>query len=492
MNSFFDGRHAGTDSNSPAQGRKVFHLFRVWATLRGPRTRLRRNVTYPTFTEWRQEWNSRPRQVRFLSQTPYIPNTLPRSKNWWGAQALFYGFKYTKATTIAQVRAQIEDALRDKNKGLRVPQDILDLEYKYNKEFRELNAQVRDKAGMGGKRKREADAVVPKPSKSKAAEVAPAPKRAKTKVELTPDGIPTKKPRIKQADTPVEAPKPRTKQTAKKTPRAVEEPQMDWMDVDVKPDLPKPRTKQTAKRTAQPADTFSGMDVDVKPDMPKARTKQTARKTTQPADDSDFDETHAPSTKTTARRTTPAPIASSSMGEPAPAPRTKQTARRGRPFPVHPTLVGRAPARSAAPRTDGISGAWDIDCPAISDQWDYMDDLTLNIVGRGATLEGEFDLGIIRGLLRCGNVEQRGPSGAYAAVQWAGQQEDGPVYPLNAGQSGYIKFTGDRLKGKLNNVPACGDVEFEGRWVGGAGPIMASWEDYNEDAYERANRNRWH
>ncbi|KAJ7778748.1 hypothetical protein DFH07DRAFT_795838 [Mycena maculata] len=438
-----------------------------------------------------------------------------RPKAWWGAQALFYGFKYTKTMTIAHVRAQIEDALRDKNKGLHVPQNILDLEYKHNKEFRELNAQVRDKAGMGGKRKREAEAgvVVPKASKSKCAE-----KSTKAKAEPT---APSKKPRIKEAGTvlPAEAaPKPRTKQTAKKTTRVVE-PQMDWMDVDVKPDVPKPRTKQTAKRTVQPVDAPSWMDVDIKPlpadapkprtkqiarkttqpvdipdrwdvdvklppaDVPKARTKQIARKTMQPIDDSVLDEAYP---KTIARRIAPAPaaaFASSSM--PAPPVRTKQTARRGRPFPS-------PPARSSGPRTDGVSGTWAIDCPAISSQWDYMEDFTLNIVGRGATLEGEFELGLISGLLRCDRVEQRGPGGAYAAVRWAGQENEGPVCTPDAGRSGYIKFTGDRLKGKLNNVPACGDVDFEGQWVGAAGRIMASWDAYDEDAYERANRNRWH
>ncbi|KAJ7118958.1 hypothetical protein C8R44DRAFT_789738 [Mycena epipterygia] len=438
--------------------------------------------------------------------------------------------------TISQVRAQIEDALRDKNKGLRVPQNILDLEYKYNKEFRELNAQVRDKTGMGAKRKREADPVAPKASKSKSADVAaPAPKRAataKTKAEPTPDVVPAKKPRIKQADE--EAPIPRTKQTAKKTVKPAEDSQMEvdvkpvpkprtkqtakktvWpaedfqMDVDVKP-IPKPRTKQTVKKTAQLADDFP-TDVDVKPrieEQPKPRTKQTARKTVQPEDDlrmdadvkpkprtkqtarktvqleDDLEEPHAPRTKTTAKRSVPPPVASSSS-IPDPPPRAKQTARRGRPFPS-------PPARSTAPRLDSVSGVWAIECSAISDEWDYMGSFTLNIVGRGATLEGEFELGIIRGLLRCDRVEQRGPNGAYAAVHWAGQENEGPVCPPNARQSGYIKFTGDKLKGKLNNVPACGDVDFEGKWLGGAGPIMAGWDDYNEDAYERANRNRWH
>ncbi|KAJ7494428.1 hypothetical protein B0H11DRAFT_2190704 [Mycena galericulata] len=422
-----------------------------------------------------------------------------RSKAWWGAQALFYGFKYTKTMTIAQVRAQIEDALRDKNKGLRVPQNILDLEYKYNKEFRELNAQVRDKAGMGVKRKREADTVVPKTTKSKSADVSPAPKRTqstKTKVETsTPDSVPTKKPRIKEGDNAGETAKPRTKQTAKKTTRATEEPQMDWMEVDVKLRIPnpgpKPRTKQTAKRTAPPADAASWMNVDIKPppsqDVPKPRTKQTARKTMHPADESDIDEMHAPRTKMTTRRTAPVEALASSSSMPQPAARTKQTARRGRPFPA-------PPARSSGPRTDAISGMWAIDCPAISDQWVWMQDFTLNIVAHGAsaTLEGEFELGIISGLLRCARVEQRGANGAYAAVQWAGQENDGPVCPPNPGQSGYIKFTGDRHRGKLNNVPACGDVEFEGQWVGDAGRIVASWDNYDEDAYERANTNRWH
>ncbi len=166
------------------------------------------------------------------------------------------------------------------------------------------------------------------------------------------------------------------------------------------------------------------MDVDVKPppsqDVPKPRTKQTARKTMPPADESDIDEMHAPRTKTTARRTAPVAALASSSSMPQPAARPKQTARRGRPFPA-------PPARSSGPRTDAISGVWAIECPAISDQWDWMEDFTLNIVAHSAsaTLEGEFELGIISGLLRCARVEQRGASGAYAAVQWAGQENEG-------------------------------------------------------------------
>ncbi|KAJ7765798.1 hypothetical protein B0H16DRAFT_402647 [Mycena metata] len=408
-----------------------------------------------------------------------------RSKAWWGGQALFYGLKYTKTMNISQVRAQLENALRDKT--LRVPQSILDLEYQYNKEFRELNAQVRDKAGLGTKRKREADPVAPKAAKSKAAgAVVPAAPRAATKTKAEPS---PKKPRTKKTnDDPVaveEAAKPRPKQTAKKLTPAARPQQMDWMEVDVKPvvEAPKPRTKQTARKTTQPAnDQWMAMDEDVKP-----RTKQTARKTMK-EEEFDEDDLYGMRTKTTAGRSVPVPAgpvaSSSSMPMPAPPVGAKQTARRGVPFPA-------PPARSTAPRLDSISGYWSIDCPAISNEWDYMDNFSLNIIGRGTTLEGEFELGIISGLLRSDRVEQRGPGGAYAAVYWSGQENDGPVCTPNQGRSGYIKFTGDKLKGKLNNVPACGDVEFEGQWVGGATQIRATWDDYNEDAYERANRNRW-
>ncbi|KAJ6546792.1 hypothetical protein B0H19DRAFT_1265790 [Mycena capillaripes] len=379
-----------------------------------------------------------------------------RSKAWWGAQALFYGFKYTKTMTISQVRAQLEDALRDKNKGLRVPQSIMDLEYKYNKEFRELNAEVRNKAGMGTKRKQEADPVLPKATKSKSAD-GPS---VKTTAKPFPDAVPRKKPRIRQTDyvsvpaelpkprirqtdyvsVPAELPKPRTKQTAKK---ATGVQQMDWMEVDMNPqpsDAPKPRTKQTARKTTQPGGAQS-IDIDVKPrtkqtakkttqstgDQPidvdvKPRTKQTGRKTVKLEDDfDDLVEPHAPGTKTTARWTEPVPAdaVASSSSVPAPAGRPKQTARRGKPFPA-------PPARSSAPRTDSVSGYWAIDCPAISGEWDYTD-FSLIVIGRGTSLEGEFELGIISGLLRSDRVEQRGPNGAYAAVVWARQDNQGLV-----------------------------------------------------------------
>ncbi|KAJ7215298.1 hypothetical protein B0H12DRAFT_1329579 [Mycena haematopus] len=467
-----------------------------------------------------------------------------RSKAWWGAQALFYGFKYVKTMTIPQVRAQLEDALRDKNKGLRVPQSILDLEYKYNKEFRELNAQVRDKAGMGTKRKREPDPpVLPKATKSKSAQAEPAsdagPKKKSRVKQTDDDSVPVEpaKPRAKQTakkstvaaedhqmpswgmdlkPQPTEAPKPRTKQTARKTTQPSEQQLSGmWWDEDVKPqqvESPKPRTKQTARKTTQ-QDPGVWWDEDVKPELveaPKSRTKQTARKTTQPGNQMDVDvkprtkqtarktvkvenfddleEPHAPRTKTTARRTMPVVMdaVASSSTMPDPPVRAKQTARRGNPF-------ASPPARSSGPRTDVVSGHWSISCPTISQEWDYMGDFHMNIIRRGTTLLGEFELGIISGMLRCDRVEERGPNGAYAAVHWAGQENDGPVCTPNAGRSGYIKFTGDKLKGKLNNVPACGSegVEFEGQWEAGARQINASWDDYDEDAYERANRGRW-
>ncbi|KAJ7611687.1 hypothetical protein FB45DRAFT_940676 [Roridomyces roridus] len=423
-----------------------------------------------------------------------------RAKTWWGAQALFYGFKYTKSMTITQVRAQIEDALRDKNKGLRVPQDILDLEYKYNKEFRELNAQVRDKAGLGGKgkRKREDDAAPPKASKSK------------SKAEAT---SPAKKPRTKSPPPPTDAPKSRPKQTARKTtggskdvvasnvpkprikkqtvPPPAENPFYQML-VDPKPEVP---AKQTAKRAAAPtADTFDfKMDVDIKPstDTAKSRPKQTARKTTKGAVDDDAMDVDVVKpdvakarTKQTARKTTGggAPKAGPSSLPAAAAPRTKQSAKRG------------GASQSTAPRTDIVSGTWALDCPAISNGWDFIDpsSLTLNVIGRGNALEGEFDLGLVQGLLRSTRVEERGPDGAYATVHWAGEEHEGPICTPRADRSGYIKFTGDRLKGKLNYVNGVGDVEFEGRWVGGARLISARWEDYSEEAYEHANRARWH
>ncbi|KAJ7221602.1 hypothetical protein GGX14DRAFT_670423, partial [Mycena pura] len=411
-----------------------------------------------------------------------------RSKAWWGAQALFYGFKYTKTMTIAQVRAQLEDALRDKNKGLRVPQHILDTEYKHNKEFRELNAQVRDKAGMGGKRKyKDSDTVAPKTIKAKS--VAPFNAGLDTS-----EGSPKKKPRVKQTDSNgLEVPRP--KQTAKKPSVPTQKQQQkDWVDVGVKAQASEApsRTKQTGRKTpsATPQEQpmhWLHMDVDVKLDLSKPRTKQTARKTTRPAaaDDSNLDE---PRAEMIAKRSVPLPVAPlvSSSSIAGHSGRPKQTARRG----GAPAFM--PPARSTGLRTDNVSGFWIISCPFITEEWGH-NDLSINIVGRGSTLEGEFEFGIVRGLLRCDQVELRGPNGAYAAVYWAGKENDGPVLTPSREKSGYIKFTGDRLKGKLNSAPACGasGVDFEGQWVGGADPIVARWDDYNEDAYERANRARW-
>ncbi|CAK5279143.1 unnamed protein product [Mycena citricolor] len=348
-----------------------------------------------------------------------------RPKAWWGAQSLFYGMKYTKTMTIAQLRAQLEDALRDKKTALRVPQSLLDLEYQSNKEFRELNAQVRDKAGMGagagtgagGKRKRattDESGATEKTTKSAASQ---------------------KKPRLQKAEAaPVPKTKPRTKQTAKKS----------TMDVVPAPSSSKPAPKQTAANSTSAYDIegFEPMDVDVEPMV--QQTKQTARKSTG-----------------------------------------------GRPPALHPS---RSRNTKRQPRADSVSGHWFIRCPFITESWGH-DDLSVNIVQTGASLLGEFDFGVIRGLIRSERVEPRGANGAYVALLWAGKTGegyDGGISPPNPTRSGYIKFTGDHLKGQMNSVPACGNsLEFDGQWVGPGVGITSNWGDYSQDAYERANRSRW-
>nr|GAT56509.1 predicted protein [Mycena chlorophos] len=389
-----------------------------------------------------------------------------RPKAWWGAQSLFYGLKHTKTMTITQLRAQLEDALRaNKGKGsLRVPQDILDLEHRSNQEFRELNAQVRDKTGLGGGKTEAA-----KTKKRKLEDDAPK-EKGKGKEKAVEDvGGPQKKQRTKKtdADIPAATGKPRVKH-APAAPKATP-------PAEVKPAATRP--KQTARKgTGVPAH---------KPAAAPKRSVQTARKKTGgvppklpsaafdwlriPNDYDDDDEEYT---------------------KPGPS-HTKQTAPGG--------------PRSAqlARRTDATSGTWIISCPYINQHWsqyDYMQ-FTFNIVtrktGQGknkkstSSLECEFELGIFHGLMRSTRVEAR-PDGAYVTLEWAGKEEDGPVICPEMGQTGYIKFAGDKLKGRINEVPLCGDhLDFEGEWHGVEEPIERRWDDFSPEAYERANRARW-
>ncbi|KAF7294616.1 hypothetical protein MIND_00998200 [Mycena indigotica] len=335
-----------------------------------------------------------------------------RPKAWWSAQAVFYGLKHTKSMSIQQIRGQLEDALRS-NK-LAVTQELLDMEYQSNQEFRELNAQVREKtSGAGGGKRKHTEA------KGKTSAV---------------EGSPQKKQRVK-ATTTLDAPK-------------------------------KPRAK---KATPTPAPT--PMDVDFEDAKP---VKQTAKKTG-PSARQDMPHTFNP------------------FGAGEPVRRTVQTARKstGRAAPKRPVGVNAASSSQGMPRqTDATSGYWTITCPYITQEWDH-EDFSFNIVSRGTTFECEFELGIIHGLMRSNRVEPRA-DGAYVTLEWAGKEEEGPVCCPTNGRTGFIKFTGPKLKGKLNSVPACGpDLAFEGQWVGPPTRIQATWDDYNQEAYERANRARW-
>ncbi|KAF7323276.1 hypothetical protein HMN09_00108400 [Mycena chlorophos] len=336
-----------------------------------------------------------------------------RPKAWWGAQSLFYGLKHTKTMTITQLRAQLEDALRaNKEKGsLRVPQDILDLEHRSNQEFRELNAQVRDKTGLGGGKTQGA-----KTKKRKLEDDAPKEKGKGKEKAVEEVGGPQKKQRTKKtdADIPAAAGKPRAKPAPKATPPA-----------EVKPAAARP--KQTARKgtgiLAHPTAASNVLDIPYEHEIEaKPHTKQTARG----------------------------------------GPRSQKLAR----------------------RTDATSGEWDITCPYINQRWPQCNDsmFLFNIVTRatwlGTSLECEFDFDIFRGFIRSTRVEPR-LDGVYATFEWAGKEDDGPLMPPNHSQTGYIKFTTDRLKGVMNGVSLCGgDLEFEGEWQGFGEPLETTWEEF--------------
>ncbi|KAJ7850908.1 hypothetical protein B0H14DRAFT_3663254 [Mycena olivaceomarginata] len=181
---------------------------------------------------------------------------------------------------------QLEDALRDKNKGLHVPQNILDLEYKHNKEFRGYGRE--EEAGSRRGRPEGQQVQVHRrehKSKRRTYRQQEAPSQGggqsngnsgETPAPSKPPGRPPERRKNIGWMWMWNRTKPCTKQTAKRTVQPADPP--SWME-DVKPppaDIPNPRTKQTARKTTHPVDASGWMDIDVKPppaDMPKAGHK---------------------------------------------------------------------------------------------------------------------------------------------------------------------------------------------------------------------------
>ncbi|KAG8897679.1 hypothetical protein FRC01_011223, partial [Tulasnella sp. 417] len=406
-----------------------------------------------------------------------------RPKAWWTAQAIFYELPCPKTASIPTIRALLEAAV--KSNSLALPTKIKDLENKSNREFKKLNKEVLEKTGAG-------------PSTG---------------------GPKASKPAEKASKTSEKASKPSEKATAKAT--AQKPAKMPKAAVEK---VPKPTPAPKPPKAKAPAGTSaSGAAGASKPSKsaPKAAQQDTKpkgkakRKADEAFESQEMagNQGSSPAKRPRPRKNPkpkvpvdPAPIPSSSWPT-----ETYSSDGWGSSGSYHYDEDGDymmggedyveddlddLPPRDYAvppPGSDFIAGSWVVSCPEIFSQWGYSGDFTsrytFNIVrtnGR-SHIAADFELGIVHGSLRSKTLEGR-PDGAYTTFEWVGQEENGPVLPPRAEQSGYIKFLKDgTCRGKINGIDLCGDgVDFEAWWTGPPGRNELRWEDFDEEAYERA------
>ncbi|KAG8872149.1 hypothetical protein FRB97_007908 [Tulasnella sp. 331] len=389
-----------------------------------------------------------------------------RPRAWWIAQAIFYNIPCNpKTTNITSIRTALETAIRAKT--LQLPSNIRSLETKSNREFKSLNKEVLGKTGVKTKTPAVTTAVTAKKAAEATATKAP-PKKA-VKAPAAPPAPPVK---------PPTATKPNTKK------------------IDKLPITAKTKLKGKGKRSAPDVFDLDG-DVEMEnAESPAKRMKLTkaeggpskakpARKRVDASHFSDNGEDFTDQYWDTFGYT-------EGFMMPAPSPE----------YIAQPSTS--APAQ---PPSDSVAGYWAIRCPYIQEQEPKYSEhsadshpYTLNVVRThgDSQIEADLNFGIARGFLRSKQpLEGRAGGGAYVTFEWVGEEEDGQVLPPRKEQSGYIKFSKDtrtgmpRLKGKIQDFAAAGDVEFEGEWNGPPRKNENRWDDFDQEAYESARIGQW-
>ena len=370
-----------------------------------------------------------------------------RPKSWWLAQNKFYGLAQAKATPIGILRTKLEDALRAPN-NMRIPEKILNLEAEGNRKYRELHQLVLQETQAA--KKGASKTAKPKPTLPTRAPQKQNPKPSK------PVASGSKEKGIAKASSASKASgKPNA--TASRAPAK-----------NVTPVAPRgPRTKLTARKTTGgqvprqiPKIEEDGFEFS---EYPKHRVQQTARKTT---------------------------------GGMAPRKRSRS-----------PGGYDEGPSNKRIRSDDDdtgfgyLTGTYDISAPKILGEWDYVGDNLQLIVTLDSErrLFGAFDFGILSGVLRSTvDIEPRA-DGASAKFEWCGREQysGSEVYTPKPRMKGVLRFTRRKrdgrhtIKGAMEDVPAVGTCDFTGEKVDDAMGISDDWDDFNEEAYEEANRDRW-
>jgi len=371
------------------------------------------------------------------------------------AQNKFYGLAQAKATPINTLRSKLEDALRTPN-GMKIPEKVLNLEAEGSRKYRELSQLVLQetqaaKKGKGKAVKIDNQTTIPASSK-------PAVSGTKTPASSSKVESP-KKPTLAERISERGAAAGRATSSSTAIPGRV-------------PGVP--QTKAGARKTTggplppriSKADEILDNYGDLVRDLPAfpPHTKQTARKSTgglepRKRDRSPGDSNEGPSNK---RARLDDDDDSSMFGY--------------------------------------LTGTYDISAPHISEQWGFARYLSLVVsLDSEKRLFGTFDLGICSGVLRSTVDMESRTDGASAKFEWCGQEEHGgsEVYTPSPEMKGILRFTRRRrdgrhtIKGTMECVRAVGKCEFTGEKVGNSTTIYRKWDDFNEEAYEWANKARW-
>ncbi|KAK7977523.1 hypothetical protein PG996_003577 [Apiospora saccharicola] len=241
---------------------------------------------------------------------------------------------------------------------------------------------------------------------------------------------------------------------------------------------PKPRTKQTARKSA--CHPFSVLDDDYSDDhmrpsqdtAPRGRTKQTARKfSARPVSALSHNYHNDPM----------------DVDDEPPPPYTEysDTSYSGA---SHGSPVDLAPLGL-------LNGRYDIASPFVSGEWPFVgEDFELVLTLAGSSLWGRFDLGIVEGVFRLDQRPYESSNNELSFI-WRGREHEGPIMYGNS-HRGWIKFLGGgRVEGYLDFQ----GIEFHGERLPGqsttseisAREMDREWNGYSEAVYDMENRARW-
>lgn len=371
-----------------------------------------------------------------------------RPKSWWLAQTLLYGLPGNKSSTIAQLRERLQTALQER-KGIAVPEKILNMEVDTNKEFNQLNAQIKTRTS---------------PSKGKAKAT---------------DGLLA--PKLPQPKAPVKGKEP--KETRREMKKAETWPNIHiYIGTNSAPGPSKAKATSDKKgSTTKKTGTSRATQAAIGSTKGGALVRQPTRKA---AGD------QSPVKPKRAKRDREEEMEVDSWSD-------------GEPYPVH-GLPPKKRARHEQPTGPfaWLSGTYQIGAHVISQGWNVGDNFTLTVSIPRLTphlLLVEFDFGVVHGIMRSRAPIETRADGAYATFEWCGrdgEQFEGVINYHRPSMTGYLKFVRradgtHTVRGKIQDLSFVGDAEFEGIWASPDTSIRSEWGDFSQAAYEYAISARW-